>query len=204
MTKQKVGLILFWIAVIWAIAWGVVGSFVCNAAMNKMTMEELNQSAWALTGPLMMLWGLFGVPLGAIVAMIGMLLYSGAKGSTIWKSGLGVFIGVAVGIAAMSMGHIRLLFGIGGSLILFFFIGIIWFWGKERMALKETSTTAVDLKLFGYVFLLIGAWFTCGGLGLPFLKANEGTPPATPINIMIFLVLGWLFLFLSHYKSRKQ
>jgi len=36
------------------------------------------------------------------------------------------------------------------------------------------------------------------------MKAFEGDPPSTPIHVMIFLVLGWLFLFLNHYKSRKQ
>jgi len=47
-------------------------------------------------------------------------------------------------------------------------------------------------------------WFICGIAGQPFLKAFEAEAPTTPIHVMIFLVLGWLFLFLSHYKSRKQ
>ena len=204
MTKQKVGLALFWIAVIWAVAWGVLGSVFCSSAINSMTMEELNQSAWALTGPLMMLWALFGVPLGAIVAMIGMLLYSGAKGSTVWISGIGVVLAVAAGMSVGLLGHIQLLFGIGGALILLFFMGILWLWTKERMVLKDSSKTAVDLKLVGYVFMLIAAWFICGIAGQPFLKAFEAEAPTTPIHVMIFLVLGWLFLFLSHYKSRKQ
>ncbi len=37
-----------------------------------------------------------------------------------------------------------------------------------------------------------------------FVKAFEGQPAPSPMNIMIFFVLGWLFLFLSHYKSRQQ
>ena len=72
------------------------------------------------------------------------------------------------------------------------------------MALKGSSTTAADLKLVGYVFMLIGAWFVCGIAGQPFLKAFEGQAPTSPIHVMIFLVLGWLFFFLSHYKSRQQ
>jgi hypothetical protein len=96
------------------------------------------------------------------------------------------------------------LFGIGGTLILLFFIGILWLWAKERKALKDAPTTAADLKLIGYVFMLIAAWFICGIASQPFLKALEGETPSTPIHVMIFLVLGWLFLFLSHYKSRQQ
>jgi hypothetical protein len=160
-----------------------------------------------MSGPVMFLWGIGGVPLGAIVAGIGIMLYSGVKASTIWKFVIGYFfiLGPIVAIAmAPWVGHIPLLFGISGSLILLFFIGILWFWAKERMALKETSTAAADLKLIGYVLMLIAAWFICGIASQPFLKALEGEAPSSPIHVMIFLVLGWLFLFLGHRKSLEQ
>ena len=203
MNKQKVGLGLFWIAVFWAFLWGVLGSVFMNSAFNNLTMDEVNQTMWATTGTWFFLWA-FGVPLAAIVAAVGLLLYSDAKGSTILKYGIGIFLSVFIGMALGFFGHIRPLFGIGGTLILLFFMGILWLWTKERMALKETPTTAVDLKMVGYVFMLIAAWFICGIAGQPFLKAFEGEAASTPIHVMIFLVLGWFFLFLSHYKSRKQ
>jgi hypothetical protein len=203
MTKQKVGLVLFWIAVIWAFLWGVLGSVFVGSAFNNLTMDEVNQTMWAFTGPWFLLWAL-GVPLGALVAGIGILLYSSAKGSTVWKYGIGIALAVSIGMASGSLGHIPPLFGIGGTLILLFFMGILWLWAKERMALKDSSKTAADLKLVGYVFMLIAAWFICGIASLPFMKVFEGEASGTPIHVMIFLVLGWLFLFLSHYKSRKQ
>jgi len=70
------------------------------------------------------------------------------------------------------------------------------------MALKGSSTTGADLKLVGYVFMLIAAWYICGIASEPFLKALEGQAPTSPVHVIIFLVLGWLFLFLGHYKSR--
>jgi hypothetical protein len=203
MTKQKVGLVLFWIAVIWAFLWGVLGSVFVGSAFRNLTMDEVNQTMWAFMGSWQLLWA-FGAPLGALVAGIGILLYSSAKGSTVWKYGIGIFLAVALGMASGALGHIPPLFGIGGTLILLFFMGILWLWAKERMALKDSSTTAADLKLVGYVFMLIAAWFICGIAGQPFMKALEGEAPGTPIHVMIFLVLGWLFLFLSHYKSRKK
>ena len=203
MQKQKVGLLLFWIAVIWAILWGVIGSIFVDTALKNLTIEEFNQTIWAFMGLWHLLW-VFGVPLGALVAGIGLLLYSDAKGSTVWKFGIGSVLGVTLGMAIGFLGHIPPLFGIGGTLILLLFFGILWLWAKERMALKDASATAVDLKLVGYVFMLIAAWYICGIAGQPFLKALEGTPTASPIHVMIFLVLGWLFLFLSHYKSYKQ
>ena len=202
MTKQKIGLILFWIAVIWAILWGVIGSIFVDSAFRNLTMDEVNQTRWATTGPLYLLWA-FGVPLGALVAGIGILLYSSAKSLTIWKCGIGIFLGIIIGMASGFLGHTPPLFGIGGTLILLFFIGILWLWAKERMALKDAPTTAADLKLVGYVFMLIAAWFICGIASIPFLKALEGETPSTPLHVMIFLVLGWLFLFLGHYKSRQ-
>jgi len=205
MTKQKVGLVLFWIAVIWAILWGVIGSVFVGSAYRNLTMDELNLTMWAYAGPWSVIWGVFGVPLAAIVAIIGILLYAGAKGSTVGKYGIGIVLAVSIGMAVIGfLGHIPPLFGIGGTLILLFFIGILWLWAKERMALKGASTTAADLKLVGYVFMLIAAWYVCGIASQPFLKVFEGEATATPIHVMIFLVLGWLFLFLSHYKSRKQ
>ncbi len=204
MTKQKVGLVLFWVAVIWAILWGVIGSIFVSSAFRNLTMDEVNQTMWAVKGPWFLLWGIGGVPLGALVAGIGLLLYSDAKGSTVWKYGIGMVLAVSISMAIGFFGHIPPLFGIGGTLILLFFIGIIWLWAKERMALKDASATAADLKLVGYMFMLIAAWFICGIASQPFLKALEGKAPTSPIHVMIFLVLGWLFLFLSHYKSRKQ
>jgi hypothetical protein len=203
MTKQKVGLVLFWIAVIWAFLWGVLGSVFVGSAFNNLTMAEVNQTMWAFAGPWFLLWAL-GVPLGALVAGIGILLYSGAKGSTVWKYGIGIALAVSLGMASGFLGHIPPLFGIGGTLILLFFMGILWLWAKERMALKDSSTTAADLKLVGYVFMLIAAWFICGIASVPFMKVFEGETSGTPIHVMIFLVLGWFFLFLSHYKSRQQ
>jgi hypothetical protein len=166
-------------------------------------MDELNQTRWAITGPLFLVWAIAGVPVGSLVAFIGALLYSGAKGSTVWKYGTGAFLALAFSMSIGLVGHFTPVFGIGGSLILLLFFGILRLWTKERMALKD-GAAAADLKLAGYVFFLLAAWFTCGIAGFPFAKAFEGEPPSTPLHIMVLFVLGWLFLFLSHYKAHKQ
>jgi len=160
-TKQKVGLVIFWIAVIWAIGWGVIGGISADLTMNSLTWDELSQSIWAIGGPLNMVWGLLGVTLGAIVAGIGALLYSGAKASTVWKFGIGIFLLFIITMMVLpALGYFPPLFGIGGTLILLFFMGIAWLWAKERLALKDSSTTATDFRLVGYVFMFMAAWFT--------------------------------------------
>jgi hypothetical protein len=158
--KQKVGIVIFWIAVIWAVLWAVISWGFVTPAFKNLSMKDLNQTIWAVTGPWFLLWAA-GIPLGALVALIGILLRSGAKGSTVWKYGIGSFLLFV--ISMMTFGfhkHIPSLFGIGGILILLFFFGILWLWAKERIALKNASATAADLKLAGYIFMLIAAWFT--------------------------------------------
>ena len=203
MKKQKVGLIIFLIAIIWGIFWGVVVSVPVDSAYNRLTLEELDQTMWSTTGPWIMIWA-FGVPLGALIAAIGILLYSGAKGSSVWKCGIIIFLGIAAAMASGFLTHIPVLFGLGGTIILLSFIGILWFWAKERKALEGGSTAASDFRLLGYVFMVIAAWFICGMASFPFLKAYENADVTTPLHIMIYLVLGWIFMFLSHYKAQKQ
>ena len=204
MTKQKVGKLLFWIAFIWAILWGVIGSIFVSSDFKNLAMEELDQTMWAPDGTWFMIWGIFGVPLAALIAMIGILLHTGAKASIVWKYGIGVLLAIFIIMTTGFLNHIPLLFGIGGTLILMFFFGILWLWSKERDALKDTSTVAADLKLAGYVFILMASWFVCGIASQPFLKALENESSGSPLHVMIYMVLGWLFLFLGFYKSRQQ
>ncbi len=203
--KQKIGLVLFWISVIWTFAWGILGS-ICQVEFfgHVLSFEEFNQTAWNVGGPLMMIWG-FATPLGVLVAGIGILLYSNAKGSTAWKYTIGIILGIFLSFLIGSLGHIPILFAIGATLILLFFFRILWLWAEERTTLKGKLATAADLKLAGYVFMMIGMWYTCGIAGVQWINAFAGKlTMMEPIIIMIFFVLGWLFLLLSHYNSRQQ
>lgn len=203
MTKQNVGKALFYVAVIWAIAWGVVGSISASMYYRTLTMDELNQTKWAVTGPLFMVWAIGGVPLGSIVALVGVMLHSGARGSTVWKYGIGAFLALPFSMSIGLIGHHTPVFGVGGTIILLLFVGVLWLWQKERAALVS-SPAAADLRLVGYVLFLIAAWFVCGIASFPFAKAFEKEPLGTPLHIMVLFVLGWLFMFLSHYKAQKQ
>ena len=62
---------------------------------------------------------------GGVLAGIGILLYSGAKGSTVWKDGIGIFMTLIIAMVVMTLGHFPPLFGIGGTLILLSFTGIL-------------------------------------------------------------------------------
>jgi hypothetical protein len=204
MTKQKIGLVIFIIGVIWTITWGVAGSVCVDRFANIYTLEELDQTAWASGGGLMMLWGLGGVPLGALIAGIGMMLRTRAKTWAILLFSIGVLAALSMMMVFAYLDHVPALFGVGGSIILLCFIGILWFWSRKRPDLSGADAMGADLNLVGYVFLLIAAWFTCGMASQLFLKAFEGLTPGTPVHLMFFFVLGWLFLLLGNYYSGKK
>jgi hypothetical protein len=202
--KQKAGFAIFLFGVLWSIAWGIVLSVPVTSAINTMTLEQLNESIWALGGSFMMLWGLGGVPLGTVIAGIGLLLYTNAKGRTTLFFAIGVLL--AMFLAMFSGGSVLypFLFGIGGTIILLSFFGILWLWAKKRKDLEGKAAKAANLSLVGYVFFLNAAWFTCGMGGQMVSKAFEGYDTTPPMHIMIFFVLGWVFHFLSYYQFRKK
>ena len=202
--KQKTGLIVFLFGVIWSLVWGIIISISCTTAINTLTMEQLNESVWSLTGPLMLLWGIGGVPLGVVISGIGLLLYTDAKGLTTLIFTIGILIAIFVAMFSGALELYPSLFGIGGTIILLSFFGILWFWAKSRKELKGQGAKAADMRLVGYVFMLIASWFTCGIGGQLIAKAFEGFDNNPPLHIMIFFVLGWVFLFLSHYHVRKE
>jgi hypothetical protein len=201
MTRKKIGLTLFCIGAIYAFVAAIpLGAYV-DTTIRGLTMDQLNQTMWAPTGLWLNLWG-FAPPAGALVAGVGLLLYSGAGGPRIWAFGVGIAAAVVVGMALTNLGHIPPLFGIGGTVIVLSFLGILWFWAKERVTLADAAAATADLKLVGYVFFFIAAWFTCGVASGPFMRAFQDVAPMTPIYIMVCLAIGWFFMFLSHYQSR--
>jgi hypothetical protein len=204
MKKQKVGLALFWISVIWMIAWLIISKGLFGPLLHSSTTEEINQTIWAFTGPLNLLSGI-SLLLGAIIAGIGILLYAGAKGSTVWRVGIGLFIVLAIALVVTALNvYSAPLFGIGGTIILLSFTGVLWLLAKERMAHEDSPTTAADFKWVGYVFMFMAAWFLCGKAAEGFVKGLEGLPTMSMMNTLVLLALGWVFLFLSDYKSRQQ
>jgi hypothetical protein len=203
MAKQKVGLTLFWIGAVYAVVWGLLASLSVASALRTSTIAELAGTTWDINGIWQTVWG-FSVPLGVLVAGIGVLLYGGAKGSTTWIYGVGVFLAVFLGILFTSRGHTPSFFGIGGALILFSLLGVIWHWAKERKGLEGVAGRVADLRMAAYALFGISAWFICGGLGMPFMRAFQGEPPLTPTHIMIPFASGWICLFLSHHFGSRE
>ena len=69
--------------------------------------------------------------------------------------------------------------------------------------LEDKAKSAAYFKLIGYVFFLQATWFICGHFGAQFSEGLAQFTPRSPIDVIICLVLGWLFSFIGHYKGAK-
>jgi len=175
LNTNKSGKILYWIGVILILGMGLGGSWIVRPIYRNMTLEQANGTIWGLTSPLFGLWA-SSVPIGSILAGVGLLLYVRAKRATIWLFGIGAFALFMVDTLTKfrvlpTLPHVSALFGLGGGLILVFFLGTLWFWAKKRSRLDEAEKAAANVQLVGYIFFAIGMWYLCGELSRPYQKA---------------------------------
>jgi len=209
--KAKVGLTIFGIFTVIMVGLGYVGSWWMVPTYRTLPPEQISETIWAAGGALFQLWSL-AIPVGAVVASIGLLLYARARGSRIWLFGVGVVLLFLLVALLPVPGYYPPFFGISGGLILAFFLLTLWFWAKRRAQLDGTAAAAADFRLVSYLFFLAGMWYLCGVLGPPNYLLNAEkvqqfgslqSAQVLTMKVFLYFVLGWLFTFLSQYKERK-
>ena len=202
MKKQNFALSLFWIGLLFAVALAGIAGWNLIYNLRTLTMEELDSTIWAEGGPLYILWAL-SVTLGSILAGIGAFMFVKTKPVFSWLTGIGVLGAVIVMVMVWTRVYISTLFGIGGIIILISFFSIVWIWMKKYSTLDIQEKIAGSYKLLGYIFWINASWFICGETAKMHLKAFEGSPLPSPIEVMVFLVLGWLFVLVGEYKAMQ-
>jgi len=202
MKKQKLALSLFWIGLLVAAAFAGIGTWSLMHNLKTLTFEESNATIWAQGGPLFILWAL-SVTLGSVLAGIGAFLYVETKPVFSWLTAIGVLGAVFAMVMVWSRVYNSMLFGIGGIIILVSFFAIVWVWMRKYAALDIQGKIAGSFKLIGYLFWINASWFLCGETAKMHLKAFEGSPAPSPIEIMVFLILGWLFVLIGDYREMR-
>jgi hypothetical protein len=202
MEKQKLARALFWIGLLIAVAFAGIGTFSLMYHLRTLTMEELGATVWANGGPLFILWA-FSVTLGTLLAGIGAFVYVKTKPVFPWLTAIGVLGAVIAMVMVWSRVYNSTLFGIGGIIILASFFAVVWVWMRKYAGLDMQEKIAGSFKLIGYLFWINASWFLCGETGPMRLKAFEGRPPPVPIEIMVFLVLGWVFVLIGDYREMR-
>ena len=200
--RQRVALILFWIGLLFAVAIAGIGTRSLMVNLRTLTLAENDATIWAVDGPLFILWAL-SVTLGSLVAGVGAFIYVKAKPIFPWLTGIGVLGAVFLMVMVWTRVYDPTLFGIGGSIILVSFFAIVWIWMKKYAALDTQAKIAGSFKLVGYLFWINTSWFLCGETAKLHLKVFEGSSVPSPIEITVFLVLGWLFVLIGEYREMR-
>ena len=211
--SHKIALIMFWVGAVvvfvgsWLVQWWIFPIW------KNSPVEQFEGTIMAFEGLVFMLIGL-STPLGVALAAIGILLSAESEKSRLWPFAAGIVL-VALGMLILpTLGYFPVLFGISGGLILLFFFAALWYWAKKRSVLKGPARTAADFQLVSYVFFLFVAMLLCSLLGNPFsglyfpekVQLFDWAYPAAysfGTKAAIYLALGFLFTFLSHYKAAQ-
>ena len=202
MNKPRLAWTLFWIGLAFAVVLAGIAGWDLANTFRTHTSEEVVDTIWDMDGPMFALWA-FSVPLGSLLAAIGAFIYTNTKRYIIWLAAVGVLGVVIVMTFIFGAAYSPPLFGIGGCLILLFFFSIVGVWMKKYAGLSIQARNAGNLKLIGYLFWLNASWFLCGEFGSLHQKVFEGRSAPSPMEIMVYLVLGWFFIALGDYKSMK-
>ena len=202
MKKQNLALVLFWIGLVIAVAFASIGTWSLMHNLRTLTAEELDATIWATGDPLFILWAL-AVALGSVLAGIGAFVYVKTKPAFTWLTPIGVLAAVIVMVMVWSRVYNATFFGIAGIIILASFFAIVWVWMKKYAGLDMQEKIAGSFKLVGYIFWINASWFLCGETAKMHLKAFEGQPPPSPIEIIVFLVLGWIFVLVGDYREMR-
>ena len=202
MKNRKPVLTLFWIGFAIAVAFASIGTWSLMQNLRTLTMEENNMTIWASGRPLFLLWA-FSVTLGSLLAGIGAFVYIRTKPIFSWLTAIGILAVVFVMVMVWNRLYNSTLFGVGGIIILFSFFAIVWIWMKKYAGLDIQEKIAGSFKLIGYMFWINTSWFLCGETAKMHLKVFEGSSQPSPIEIMVFLVLGWIFVLIGDYKEMR-
>ena len=202
MNKQKIALSLFWVGLLFAVAFAAISTRGLMTNLRTLTMPENDMTMWADGGPLWIVWAL-SVTLGSLVAGIGAFMYVKTKAIFSWLTAVGILGAIVAMVMVWSRYYNATLFGIGGTIILIAFFAIVWVWMQKYAALNMPAKIAGSFKLIGYLFWINASWFLCGETAKMHLKTFEGASPPVPIEIMAFLVLGWLFVLIGDYREMR-
>lgn len=197
---QKVGAIVIGIGALYMVMIGWLSSWWIVPAIREGGVQSIDPiffSVWASS-----------TPLGAILLIIGAAMLKQIDRRILWLmigGSLLMFVWSAIGSGSRV---ISAQFGIGGGLIMLFFLGSVWDWLRNRATLSESQKSGVDLRMIGLVFFLQAAWWLCGLLGAPtFLLRPEiasGSGRNLASMVLLCLILGWAFNFFGNAVALRS
>jgi hypothetical protein len=200
MNREKIGAILFWFGVISVFIWQAL-TWVQSPIQRAHTAEELNGTTHAIWGALFTIRIIGGG--GLTFVLVGALLHTSKKGSCFWLLGFLPNL-LYLGQYWQPSQHVPALFGIGGTIILLSYFGILWVWTRTYTMYAGDTKKGKQIQLLGISVLVTGALLLCMHFGNPKQLALEelAIPSAEIINIT--LSIGMLLLFAGHFLVARS
>jgi hypothetical protein len=206
----------------WAIWIGIGILFLLNAILGRyvvlpgyLSSLEAGQGTIETAGQTVPLWKIiryvlwaYSFKLGMFFVGIGILLRASIPSSNFWTMLIGAILYLVLAYTPIP-GPYSLLFGIGGTFVTLLLVLIFIGWASDYSRLAESAKTAARYRLIGYFFFAMATYNLCPMMGVKafslypekmirFGLQSEAASFAS--RIMIELVLGWFFVFLSHNK----
>ena len=209
MKSKLVGLVLFWIGISYMFLASWFAIWWIAPIWRNTPAEQFSGTIWAFGGPVFTTIAL-SVPVGILLAVIGIFLHSKTSEDRDWPFLVFVIGGVFVSLSMLfpaTLANYPVFFGIAGGLIYIFFFAALWYWGKNQRLLTGGARLAADLQLISYLFFLLTASLACSLLGNPYSGLlfphrviEQNALPyhyAMATKMAVYFVLGWFFSFLS-------
>jgi hypothetical protein len=188
----------------------VLPGYLSSLEAGRGTVEAAVQAvpAWKIVRYLV--WA-YSFKLGIFFVAVGALLRASIPTSRFWLVVSGGFLYLLLAYVPVP-GPYPLFFGIGGSLATALLVLVFIRWAGERGRLEEFERVSADYRLIGYFFFAMATYNLCPLMGVEafglypdkMIRFGLQTEAASfASRIMIELVLGWFFIFLSHRKQSK-
>jgi hypothetical protein len=216
MNKKTTGKIMFGIGILFILnaifgRYLVLPGYLSYLERGKISTVPREMDARLVIGMVKTVVWMFSFKLGALFALIGASLYAHVQSRRIWLFTLGFFLYLVFMVIPIP-GPYSIAFGIGGGFIALLFFMIIHYWARYRTERGGEDTTVSDLRMVGYVFFAFATYNLCGfcGVGsfaiypekmIRFGLQSQAASQAS--HILIELVLGWFFIFLSQHKAMR-
>ncbi len=171
--------------------------------------DIITPSVWGIVR--FVLWG-YSFKLGAFLILCGAFLHSSMS---MRRFGLLAAVGFVYLLTAFAPipGPYSLFFGIGGGIITALFVMIIYWWIAGRRKEDGVIFKIEDYRIIGYFFFAMATYNLCALTGVSafalypekMIRYSLQTRAASYAgHVMIELVLGWFFTFVSYYKAGKN
>lgn len=197
MSRQKIGMMLFWLGVIFTVVWQAL-TWGQSPAQRMHTAEELSGTVHAIWGTLFTVRLIGGG--GPTISLVGVLVYASNKGSWSWVLAIPV---AAVGwlLYWQPPQHVPFLFGLGGTLILLSYFGILWAWSRTYQRYVGRARTGRIIQLLGFSMLVIEGNWLCMVFGNPKQLALAELPIPSDLVINLTLAGAMILLAVGYYVA---